>query len=330
MAASEGEILRLIRRDASTGGYLGDDAAFLNENGPWAVTVDRQATGIHFPRELDAGTFARRLLAVNLSDLASVGAQPAFAFLVLAAPPEFDHRAFFRSFLAQCRRSGLILAGGDLSRADRPEATLTLLGRPWPRGGWLRRGAGRAGAALWLGGTLGESALGLALQQRGARLAGRSVDLSSLDVPLEPTLARAARRAVRRHLDPRPQLELGRWLALRRPPGAAIDISDGLALDLSRLAEESGVGAVLEEDRLPRPPHFAALCQHLGLDPRTLVLGGGEDYVLLFTLPAGRRPPAAFSCRRVGHLTAELGLRLRTADGLERVLAPTGWDHLAT
>lgn len=329
MARTEAEVLDRIRRHVATGGYLGDDAAFLEDPGPWAVTVDRQAAGVHFPPELTPESFARRLLAVNLSDLAAVGARPSFAFLVLAAPPEFEHQRFFRSLLAACARHELVLAGGDLSRAAQPEATLTLLGRPWPRGSWLRRCAGRAGDALWLGGTVGEAALGLALEERGARLRSGRVALPRLSRSLSSRLAGAARRAVRRHLAPRPQLELGRWLARRRPPGAAIDLSDGLALDLSRLAQESGVGAELEEDRLPRAADFEELCRQLDLDPLELILGGGEDYVLLFTLPAGRRPPSELSCRRVGRLTAESGLRLRTAGGEARPLDPSGFDHLA-
>lgn len=328
MAQSEAEVLDRIRRHPSTGGLLGDDAAFVDGRGPWAVTVDRQAAGLHFPLELAPEAFAQRLLAVNLSDLAAVGARPAFAFLVLAAPPEFDYDRFFRAFLDGCRRHELVLAGGDLSRAPRPEASLTLLGRPWPRGGFLRRDAGRPGDALWLGGTVGEAAVGLVLQEHGARTRGGRVELASLSPPLPRRLAGPARRAVERHLAPRAQLELGRWLARRRPPGAAIDLSDGLALDLSRLARESGVAAVLDEALLPRAPHHDTLCSRLGLDPLTLVLGGGEDYVLLFTLPQGRRPPAPLACTRVGRLVAGTGIRLRTACGDERELEPVGWDHL--
>ena len=140
-------------------------------------------------------------------------------------------------------------------------------------------------------------------------------------------LAAAAERAVWRHLAPRPQLALGRALATAGAAGAAMDVSDGLGLDLSRLCRASAVGAEVESAALPRSGGFAELCAHLGLDPLETALGGGEDYVLLFTLPADQPPPAGLACRRIGRMRAEPGLLL--CDGEHaRPLAPAGWDHL--
>lgn len=330
----EDRLTRWLRRRPETGGLIGDDAARLPAGGPWAATVDHQVEGVHFPPGLDPAVVARRLLAVNLSDLAAVGAEPAFALLALAAAPGFDHRRFLDALLAACAGHGATLAGGDLSSlpADGPRlaASLTLLGRRPEGGGWLARGAARPGDALWLGGTLGESAAGRELLARGAYLAGRRIEL-----PESPELtgrrAAAARRAVRRHLEPSPQLELGRALgrlAAASPdhPPAAIDLSDGLARDLGRLCRASGSGAEVELPALPLPRHLDALAAHLGLDPLRLALGGGEDYVLLFTLPEGEDPPAA-GCTRIGRITARRSLRAIDHGG-STPLPDLGWDHL--
>ena len=307
---------------------LGDDAAHLPP-GSFAVTVDSQIEGVHVPPGLPAPLLARRLLAVNLSDLAATGAQPAYAFLALSAVPGFDHRAFFNAFLDACRRFGVRLAGGDLARHPQTTiATLTLLGTR-PRGGrFLSRGNARPGDALWLSGTVGESAAGRFVIAGGASFDGRSVHLPpGFD---SHGLGAAARRAVRRHLLPAPHLEVGRWLGRQRR-AAAIDLSDGLALDLSRLARESGVGAEVNAKALPFAARFEALCRAIDRDPEALALGGGEDYVLLFALPADREPPARFGCTRIGTVIQPLRLRLldRRRDGRSVPLPVLGWDHLA-
>lgn len=325
----EDHLLAWLRHQLGARGpvLLGDDAALL-PRGAWAVTVDSQIAGVHFDAGLDPALLARRLLAVNLSDLAAMGALPAYAFLALSATRGFDHRRFFRALLAGCRRHGLALAGGDL--ATHPSATtasLALLGRRRPRGRWLRRAAARPGDALWLGGTVGESAAGRALLGDGARVDGIAVRLPRAWENGPSTLAVAARRAVRRHLLPRPQLALSAWLA-GRPRAAAIDVSDGVALDLRRLCRESGVGAVVDASALPLARRFAPLCERLGRGPLALALGGGEDYVLLFALPPGARPPGRLGCRRIGEITASRRLVLLGEDGRRRPLPALGWDHL--
>ena len=311
---------------------IGDDAAVLPAGGPWAVTIDSQIAGVHVPPDLDSATLARRLLAVNLSDLAATGADPAYAFLALAAPPGFAHRRFFDAFLDACREPGLELAGGDLARAPAVTATLALLGRR-PRGGhFLSRRGARPGYRLWLGGTVGESAAGQLLVAHGARLRGARVALpgSSEIVGWPRPVRAAAARAVARHLAPAPQLELGRWLGRRRAPVAAMDVSDGLARDLPRLCRASGAGAVVHAEALPLAPGFASLCAALGSDPVALALGGGEDYVLLFTLPDGMAPPPHFGCAAIGTITEDGETIVIERDGVRRPLPDLGWDHLRT
>ncbi len=287
------------------------------------MTVDSQIEGVHFLPGLDAATVARRLLAVNLSDLAAMGANPAFAFLALAAPRDFDHRLFFSALTEACDDHSLALAGGDLSRHSNVTASLTLLGSKPRDRRWLRRSNALAGEALWLGGTIGEAAIGLALLEKGVEIIDGEIRIDSLGLP--HALRRQARRAVRRHLSPEPQLELGRWLG-ETLSGAVIDLSDGLALDLHRLCSKSGVGAEIFLDRLPLADGHKRLARSIGRDWKDLALAGGEDYVLLFSLPAGTKPPARFGCTRIGAI-ADRGVTLVEA-GEETPLPAAGWDHL--
>lgn len=315
----EDALVAWLRRAMPGGHLLGDDTAVL-EPASWAVTVDTQIAGVHVPEDLDPARFARRLLAVNLSDLAASGARPAFAFLALSAPSGFDHRRFFRAFGRAASAHGVALAGGDLSCQPRLTAALTLLGRRWPDGRWLNRREARAGDVVWVGGTLGESALGLALLGAGVRLDDRAIRVPPGFAPV------ATRRAIRRHLLPTPQIELGRWLACHTARGAAIDLSDGLAKDLHRLCRASGVGARIRLEDLPKPPGFARLAAKLGQDPEALILFGGEDYVLLFTLPKGENPPLRGAVA-IGVIESRRRVRLVTPDGPEP-LPDRGWDHL--
>ncbi|MEK7316914.1 MAG: AIR synthase related protein, partial [Candidatus Eisenbacteria bacterium] len=159
-------------------GGIGDDTASLPRfGGRTVVTVDQQIEGVHFQEGLDPAVVARRLLAVNLSDLAASGAVPRHAFLALAAPEEFDHPTFFRALLSACRRFGVTLAGGDLATSVFLHLSLTLIGEKSPREAPLGRDQAKPGHRVWLGGTLGESAVGCWLVAMGARFRGAGVEL---------------------------------------------------------------------------------------------------------------------------------------------------------
>lgn len=316
-ATSESTLLEWLRSRPETSGLLGDDAAIVDPSQPICITVDSQIEGTHVPRGLDPGIFARRLLAVNLSDIAAMGARPTHAFLALAAPRDFPLREFFRSFLLAARTDQVTLAGGDLSRSERLSAALTLLGQRWPDADWLRRDGAAPGEAIWVGGSLGESALGCRLLEYGLSNGRPSVPSA---LPLD--LRDYALDCLQRHLEPQAQLDLGRWLASRAT--ACTDISDGLGRDLHNLCSASGIGALVEEERLPSTDRFNALARHLKLDPLELKLGGGEDYVLLFTLPLGEIPPEG--CYQIGR-THEGPCVLRRATGDEQPLPDVGWDH---
>ncbi|MCH9646897.1 MAG: thiamine-phosphate kinase [Deltaproteobacteria bacterium] len=324
---TENALIRWLRRqEPALAELLGDDAAVLPPLPSPAVTVDSQIAGIHFPEGLDPALLAQRLLAVNLSDLAAMGASPRYGFLTLSVPEGFDHRRFFRAFLKACRIFGVRLAGGDLASCRQVTTSLTLVGELPPGGHWLKRSTGRARHDLWLGGTVGESALGYHLLAAGAQWQGNRISLPKhFEAPT--TVARAARRAIRRHLRPSPQLELGRWLG-QQGAGGAIDISDGLSLDLHRLCEASGTGAEVFTQQLPTAPKFEELCRQLDQPPLDLALSGGEDYVLLFSLPTGTTPPNEFGCYPIGRLT-QTGDLLAVTSETTQPLRAVGWDHLA-
>jgi thiamine-monophosphate kinase len=328
----EESLVDWLRRQAGRETLIGDDTAALPlMRGLAVVTVDQQIEGVHFPAGLDAAIVARRLLAVNLSDLAASGANPRHGFLALAAPPGFDHRRFFRAFLAAAKRQHVSLGGGDLASSTVLHTSLTLVGEKRPGDATLARDRARPGHRIWVGGTLGESALGRQLVARGARPRGRGIELPS-SLSVKGGLRAAAVRAVWRHLEPSPQLALGQWLAALGPrgAGAVIDLSDGLAKDLHRICAESGAGANLEAAALAQatPLFFTELCRTLNEEPAALVESGGEDYVLLFTLPNRVSPPPRFGCRAIGVVTREPGVVVIDSSSRRRLLPPRGWDHL--
>ncbi|HUP23604.1 MAG TPA: thiamine-phosphate kinase [Thermoanaerobaculia bacterium] len=318
----EAAFVAWLRNVADAG--IGDDTAFLSLDGSFAWTVDTQHEGVHLPTGCDPAVAARRLLAVNLSDLAAVGAEPRYALLSLAAPPEYDRRRFVAALVAACARFRVRLLGGDTSRLDRLSATLTLIGRRPRRASWMRRSAARPGDQLFVGGTLGEAALGLALVRAGAIWErGRMVLPAGLEGPRSHTVA--ARRAVRRFLAPEPQMELSRRLSQSGCRVAAIDVSDGLGKDLARLCAASGVGA--EVETLPLAQAAEELAARLGLNARELALGGGEDYVLLFTLPASSRQPAGST--PIGWIRSGTGVWAIEEGDRRRDIADAGFDHFA-
>ncbi|MCM2270903.1 MAG: thiamine-phosphate kinase [Thermoanaerobaculia bacterium] len=340
-AGGEERFVAWLRRRAPQPDLLGDDTAELaisRTPGRLVVTVDQQIEGTHFAPGLDPRAVGRRLVAVNLSDLAASGARPRWALLAVGVPPETDPRPLVEGVLAESKRHGLVLAGGDVAHAPVLQATLTLLGEKAAGDATLGRDRARPGHALWLGGSVGESALGCELMLRGAAIAGKTVSFPdqnegrNRDLQLGERLLGAARRAVLRNVLPVPQLALGRWLASSgaRRAGACIDVSDGVAKDLRRICTASGVGAELDLPalRTATSRQFESLAVALGLDPVAVALAGGEDYVLLFTLPANVVPPDEFRCVRIGRVVRGSRLVMLDRDGRRHPLPNLGWDHL--
>ncbi|MEE8581630.1 MAG: thiamine-phosphate kinase [Myxococcota bacterium] len=282
---------------------IGDDAAVLRPRAgeDLVVTTDALFEGVHFRFDTQAATtIGRRALAVNLSDLAAMGARPLACTLALAAPASLPVTRFddlLRGLLAMGRRFDCPLVGGNLTRARETSLTLSVMGAV-ERGQALSRSAARAGDAIFVTGTLGAAALALARSERtGWRL--RSV--------------------------PTPRLAAGRALRRLRQRGACIDLSDGLLCDLAQVLRASQLGAEIEEARLPRPRGFAAACARLDLDPADLLASGGEDYELLFTL---RRSPGSLAAlsRRLGVHVSRIG-RVTRQPEIRGLNAHQGWRH---
>lgn len=329
MAGGEDRLIAWLAGFAGSGDRIGDDAVLLAlGERQYAFSVDTQRAGVHIPIDLDPADAARRLLAVSLSDLAATGAAPRWMLVALGIDDEDGARRFLTALVRAGHRYEIELIGGDTARPTTPgrlDASLTVIGEIPKEGSPLTRAAARPDDRLWTGGPLGESALGLDLVRLGGRIAKRRAHLPAA---LPDGLTRVASRVLRRHLEPRPQLDLGLLLGRRSPAGAAIDVSDGLAADAARLCRRSGVGCELEERALGLRADARRLADHLSREPLELVLAGGEDYVLLFTLP----PEVDFrhpGCRPIGRITTRPGLRLRRTDGTIEPLPAGGWDHLS-
>ena len=277
---------------------IGDDAALLRAapGQDIVVSTDACVEGVHFRwRSAQPRTLGRRAMLAALSDLAAMGARPLAFTWALAAPPSlplarFD--ALLAGLLAESEPQGCALVGGNVSRADRTSLTLTVLGGV-PRGRALRRRA-RAGDRILLTGVLGASAL----DRLRAERSGGYV----------------------RHL-PTPRLAAGRRLAGLAGVVGCIDVSDGLAADLRHLLGP-GLELSLDPERLPRASGFERACARLGVDPLELLLRGGEDYELLFSVRKDAASALSLS-RSLGAPVAELG-RARRAG--ERARA-RGWRH---
>jgi thiamine-monophosphate kinase len=288
---------------------IGDDAALLRprrgEN--VVLTTDASVEGVHFRFGAEPpARIGRRALLANLSDLAAMGARPWAFSVALAAPPGLEAAvalALVRGAVAEGAAHGCPLVGGNVTRAPRTSLTIAALGTV-RAGRELRRSAARAGDRLLVTGTLGAAALD---RRRAAAGDGR--------------------------LRRRPIARVAAGLALARLPGAGacIDLSDGLLADLRHLCAASKVGAELDFAALPRPAGFAAACRGVGADPAALLLAGGEDYELLFTVrPGAPAAPAlarrlAVPVREIGRITA--GRRVRVRGGSGRTRGAGGFRH---
>ncbi|MBN2108940.1 MAG: thiamine-phosphate kinase [Deltaproteobacteria bacterium] len=250
---------------------IGDDAAVvsLDRTACLLVTTDILKEGIHFKKAFSSPfVLGKKCLAVNLSDIAAMGGTPRYYFVSLAIPPDTQYgfiRELYRGMNAQARRFGVQLLGGDTTASqDSLVVSITLLGRAVKRQVLYRHGAG-PGDLIFVTGTLGDSALGLMLLEKGVRPAYNVL--------------------VKRHSDPQPRIEAGRALACSGAASAMMDISDGLAGDLRHIMKQSGVGARIFLDRLPLSAAYRRECPKLSADWYLPALSGGEDYELLFTVP---------------------------------------------
>ena len=293
---------------------VGDDAALVAppEGQVLVTALDTLVEGVHFMPDDPPDSIGHRALAVNLSDLAAMGATPAWFLLSLslARVDEPWLAGFAAGMDALATRHGVALIGGDTT-SGRLTVSVTVLGFV-PPGLALRRDGARIGDAIFVSGSVGDAAAGLALRQ--GRLTGSPGDAVVLE---------------QRYLKPEPRVVLGS--ALRGLASACIDVSDGLGGDLAKLCEASGAGADLHGEALP----VSAAMQRTvgGARQRALVLGGGDDYELLFTVPPERHAAVATLARQlplsfIGEITAVRGVR---CDGVPlEGEAGHGFDHFLT
>lgn len=294
---------------------VGDDCALLRPTPgcELAVSTDLLVEGRHFLAGTDAQRLGHKCLAVNLSDLAAMGATPRWAMLGVALPAADEAwiAAFARGFFALADRHGVELVGGDTTRGPLV-VSVTIFGE-LPAGRALRRDGARAGDDVWVSGATGEAALAL------AHLQGRTAVAPAL---LPHCLDRLEQ--------PAPRLALG--TALRGIAHSAIDVSDGLLADLGHILERSGVGAELALPLLPRAPALQA-CPDAQL-ARDCLLAGGDDYELVFTAPVAQRAAivvladeTGLALTRIGRIVAGGELRLLDANGQALAQARRGYDH---
>lgn len=312
----EDELVRLIARHAGPVGPsdvgIGDDCAVVDAHAA-VISHDMLVEDVHFRWSWAApGDVGHKALAVNLSDIASMGASPTACVVGLALGPgplaQGDAVAgLYDAMAALAASAGCAIVGGDTSSAAVTVVGVTALGAmPEGRAPVLRSG-GRPGDALWVSGPVGAAAAGLAV------LEGR------VDRALDPD--GALRTAQRR---PQPRCALGVELA-RRGAHAMIDCSDGLARDIGRLARASGLRAVIDMAAVPVAPGVADVARALGREPAAYAATGGEDYELIVALPGDEAPDRALGLVRVGYLEEGDGVRTTPPGALGA--ADLGFQH---
>lgn len=311
--------LQVSRRDICLG--IGDDCALISvpPGKQLAVSVDTSHTGVHFLPEACAHSIGWRALAVSLSDLAAMGAHPAWFTLALSLP-DADERwlaDFSRGLADLAARYGVALVGGDTTRGAL-SATVQVQGYVTPGSAWKRKGA-KPGDVIYVTGPLGDAVGGLDIAQdwlSQGRALPEIAQLTELDS--------ASAALLRAYLYPVPRFDLISVLSSR--VSSAIDISDGLLSDLGHILNASQVGASLDRNRIPLSP---VLLEHYPPEQALqAALNGGDDYQLCFTVSAQRRLELEVSAEQsgialypIGMVTAEKGIR-----GLDEALGK-GYDH---
>jgi thiamine-monophosphate kinase len=320
MPLSEKKLIARIRRSAraspsasqSVVTGIGDDCAVLRipPGHELLVTTDFTIENVHFRRDWHPPELVgRRCLTRGLSDIAAMGGEPRAAFLSLALSGDVPQKwvdRFLKGLLELAREFDLPLAGGDTAQAASGlQADIVVVGSV-PKGKAVLRSGAKPGEQIYVTGELGGSAAALAELAQS-----------------EPVGAAYLRRVSRPSL-PQPRVAIGQWLRRRGVASAMIDLSDGLSTDLGHICEESGVGAEIEAEAIPRSR------TGVGRKPVPLefALHGGDDYELLFTSAAPvPAEVAGVRISRIGRTTRSAGMHLIGPDGKSRPLKPGGWEH---
>jgi thiamine-monophosphate kinase len=317
---------------------VGDDGAVVEpeRNRVDVFTVDAIVDGVHFERRFTPpAAIGHRALAVNLSDLAAMGAAPRLALLSMALPPEFpcaDFDALLGGLLQLARAHRVHLIGGNLTRTSGPLVVDVTAAGTAKRRGVLARSGARPGDEIYVTGTIGGAAAGLQILRAGTPPAARG----------DPSRGPAGRGAcapeadaVRRYLFPEPRVRTGVLLGRNRAATACMDLSDGLADAVSQVAQASGVGAIVDAAALPVHSAARSCFAARGEDGVISAAAGSDDYELLVTvrprsrgrLLAARSGGTPFT--RIGVCTAERDVRLRWTAGaaVRETPLPSGFSH---
>jgi thiamine-monophosphate kinase len=304
----------------------GDDAALMDWTAgqQLVVTCDAQVEGVHFVRSFSSPEqIGRRALTVNLSDIAAMGARPRFALVSLVLPSGLDLDWLERVYAGlreQAEVFTVSIVGGNVASTSGPTCIdITVIGDV-PAGTALGRDGGRDGDRVYVSGDLGTAVAGLA----------------SLRLDASKALPEAVEQVRAAYREPMPQVELGVALRTSGAVTAMIDISDGLSSDLGHICEQSGVGALIDEESLPISSATHVMAGALGASALEWALNGGDAYQLLFSVAPGREDSVAalpekyaHHVHAIGSLSAAWrGVRLRRRDGAIVDLPPQGWDHL--
>ena len=294
---------------------IGDDTAVVcGLHGFTLYTKDLLIEDVHFLRRFHPPRLlGKKSLNVNLSDIAAMGGTPRYALLGLGCPRELETDwldDFLGGFREAAVSASVLLIGGDVTRSGPIVVSVTAVGEAEHD---VTRGGAQPGDGLYVSGTLGDSGMGLELLKKGIQPGD--------DPACDPLLLA--------HLDPVPRIALGKALGEGSIASAMIDLSDGPAVDLGHMCEESGCGAVIDGSQLPLSD---ALRRHAEGDRAvSMALHGGEDYELLFTIPPDREKKLAvlegnFSITRIGRMIEEPGVFLKDQKGLQP-LTPAGFSH---
>jgi thiamine-monophosphate kinase len=299
------------RRSRGVVAGIGDDCAILQipTGHETLVTTDFSLEGIHFRREWHPPeVIGHRCLTRGLSDIAAMGGEPLAAFLSLAVPPKLPQRwvdEFLRGFTQLANAFSVTLAGGDTAESpDGILADIIVVGSA-PSGTAIRRSGARPGDRIYVTGDLGGAAAALQMLLSGRKLRVRNFP---------------------KHFSPQPRIQVGKLLREKKLASAMIDISDGFSTDLSHICEESGVGAEILAEAIPRaaignPAHEVDL---------NFALHGGDEYELLFTSPRSKRVPSRIGgvpITQIGHITRHKTVFLANNEGVGWELQPKGWQH---
>jgi thiamine-monophosphate kinase len=299
---------------------IGDDVAVI-EMGTRAllITTDILIEGIHFNKSwIDPFQLGKKALAVNISDIASMGGVPKYFLISFGLPknlPLSFVSSFYRGLKKEAKQFRVELIGGDTSLAQKITINICLLGEGKKSDLLFRKGA-KVGDDLFVSGTLGDAALGLKVLQRKGKTKG-------------------AEGLIQKHLSPRPRVELGQAIAKHHLATAMIDISDGLLIDTSHLLEESGVGARIWEDQIPLSGLYQKWIHSFSRGPFRFALSGGEDYELLFTAPSEMRERISsfthslkIPITRIGEILPQKeGLHLTKKNGKDYSPSHLGFEH---